>query len=105
MITLDQFFSQISKGLKVQVTYIGYVLEESISGKPMSLKVINKINGKLKLLSRKNKFLTLAFQLCNVLIQSDFDYSCPACCLNFTKKKAKKKTKFMIENAYGFVFG
>ena len=71
----------------------------------MSLKVINKINGKLKLLSRKNKFLTLEFQVCNVLIQSDFDYSCPACCLNFTKKKTKKKTKFMIENAYGFVFG
>ena len=42
-----------------------------MSGEPMALKVINKINGKLKLLYWKNNFLTTGLQrmLCNVLIQ------------------------------------
>ena len=46
-----------------------------MSGEPMALKVINKINGKLKLLYWKNNFLTTGLQrmLCNVLIQSHFD--------------------------------
>ena len=29
-----------------------------MSGEPMALKVINKINGKLKFVCRKNSFLT-----------------------------------------------
>ena len=46
----------------------------------MTLKVINKINGKLKLLYRKNRFLSpeLRRMLCNALIQSHFDYASPA---------------------------
>ena len=38
------------------VTYLGCVMDETISGKPIALKVINKINGKLKFLYRKNSF-------------------------------------------------
>ena len=33
-----------------------------MSGEPMVLKVVNKINEKLKLLYRKNKFLTPALR-------------------------------------------
>ena len=38
-----------------QVTYIGSVLDERMSCEPMALKVINKINGKLKFLYGKNR--------------------------------------------------
>ena len=31
-----------------QVSYLGCVMDETMSGEPMALKVINKINGKLK---------------------------------------------------------
>ena len=65
------------------------------SGAPMALKVINKRNGKLKFLSRKNGFLSpeLRRTLCNVLIQPRFDYACPAWYPNFTEKT---KTKIQI---------
>ena len=63
-----------------KVTYLGCVLDETMSGVPMALKVINKINGKLKFLYRKNRFLSpeLRRMLCNALIQAHFDYACPA---------------------------
>ena len=50
-----------------------------MSGEPMALKLINKINGKLNFLYRKSKFLTpeLRRVLFNVLIQLHFDYACP----------------------------
>ena len=56
------------------------VLVESMSGEPKTLKVANKMNGKLKFLSRKNKFLTpeLRRMLCNALIQPHFEYECTA---------------------------
>ena len=41
-----------------EVPYLGCVLDETISGEPVALKVINKINGKLKFLYRKNRFLS-----------------------------------------------
>ena len=40
----------------LQVTYLGCVMDETMSGKPMALKVINKINGKMKFFYRKNNF-------------------------------------------------
>ena len=48
-------YKEINMKQQVQVTYLGCVLDEWMSGEPMALKVINKINGKLY---RKNKFLT-----------------------------------------------
>ena len=39
-----------------KVTYLGCVMDETMSGEPMALKVINKIKGKLKFLYRKNSF-------------------------------------------------
>ena len=57
------------------MAYLGCVLDETMSEEPMALNVINKINGKLKLLYRKNKFLSpeLRRMLCNALIQPHFD--------------------------------
>ena len=51
------------------------MLDETMSGEPMALKVINKINSKLKFLYRKNRFLSPELQrmLCNALIQPHFD--------------------------------
>ena len=40
-----------------QVIYLGCVMDETMSGEPMDLKVINKVNGKLKFLYWKNSFL------------------------------------------------
>ena len=75
-----------------EVTYLGWVLDEAMSGEPMALKVINKINNKLKFLYRKNGFLSpeLRRMLCNVLIQPHFDYACPAWYPNLTEKNKKK---------------
>ena len=58
-----------------EVTYLGCVLGVTMLGEPMALKVINKINGKLKFLYRKNRFLSPELRriLCNVLIQPHFD--------------------------------
>ena len=51
-------YKEINITQQVQVTYLGCVLDESISDERMALKVVNKINGKLKFLFRKNNFLT-----------------------------------------------
>ena len=62
------------------MTYLGYVMDETMSREPMAVKDINEINGKLKFLYRKNSFLTprLRRMLCNALMQPHFDYACSA---------------------------
>ena len=49
----DIYMKQNSK-----VTYLGCVVDKTMSGEPMALKVINKINIKLKFLYRKSRFLS-----------------------------------------------
>ena len=58
----------------------------------MTLKALNKINGKLKFLYRKNKFLTqtLCRMLCNAIIQPYFDYACSAWYAKLNGKLKKK---------------
>ena len=62
------------------VTYLGCLLDETLSGESMALKVINKINSRLRFLYRKNRFLSppLRRLLCNSLIQPHVDYACSA---------------------------
>ena len=62
----------------------------------MALKVINKINGKLKFLYRKNRFLSPELQtmLYNVLILPHLDYACPAWYPNLTEKTKKENTAY-----------
>ena len=78
-----------------KVTYLGCELDESLSEEAMGLKVINKINGRLKFLYRKNRYLTpyLKRLLCNALIQPHFDYACSAWYPNLNEKfKSKLQT-------------
>lgn len=58
----------------------------------MALQALSKINGRLKFLYRKQKFLTPSLKrlLCNALIQPHFDFACLAWYTNL-KKKLKKK--------------
>ena len=75
-----------------KVTYLGCILDETMSGESMAPKVINKINSRLKFLLRKNKFLTpvLSRLLCNALIQPHFDYEPSAWYPNLTQKMKNK---------------
>ena len=70
-----------------KVTYLGCILDETLSGEAMALNVLSKINKKLKFLYRKNDFLTplLRRMLCNSLIQPHFDYACSAWYPNLNK--------------------
>ena len=62
------------------VDYLECMLDESMSGETMALRVIEKINSRLKFLYRKNRFLDVPLYrlLCKALIQPHFDYSCTA---------------------------
>ena len=57
-----------------KVKYLGYMLDETMSGETMVLSVISKINNKLKFLYSKEIFLTPTLRrlLCNALIQPHF---------------------------------
>ena len=65
------------------------MLDETMLGEQMALKVIYRKIGKLKLLYRKNRFLSPEphEMTCNALIQPDFDYAYPAWYPNLTEKK------------------
>ena len=55
----------------------------------MALRVIEKINFRVKFLYQKNRFLDVSL-LCNGLIQLHFDYACTAWYLNLSKKLKDK---------------
>ena len=59
-----------------QITYLGCIFDEKMTGEPMAYKTIKKINSRLNYLFRKKQFLTprLRRLLCNALIQPHFDY-------------------------------
>ena len=93
--TLDIQYGDIKIKKYSEVTYLACGLDKSLSGEAMSLKVINKINSRLKFLYRKNRYLTpyLKRILCNASIQPNFDYAWSACYPNVNKKlKSKLQT-------------
>lgn len=69
------------------VTYLGCTLEETLSGEQMAVNIMNKVNSRLKLLYRQNRFLTPTLRrlLSNALIQPHFDYACLAWYPNLKK--------------------
>ena len=75
-----------------QVTYLGCLRDETMCGELMALKIIKRINQKLKFLFRKNWFLIPGLRrfLCNAIIQPHFDYACSTQYTNFTQKLKKK---------------
>ena len=77
---------------QTEVTYLGCILDNNLSGEPMATKTINKISGRLKFLYRKQSFLNLKLKrlLCNALIQPHFDYASSAWYSNLNKKLKSK---------------
>ena len=75
-----------------KVTYLGCILDETLSGESMVIHVINKVNSRLIFLYRQNKFLYIPLRsvLCNAMIQSFFDYACNAW-YPILNKKLKKR--------------
>ena len=75
-----------------QVTYLGCILDETMSGEPTAYKTIKKINFRLNYLFRKKHFLTprLRRLLCDALIQPHFGYACTAWYPNLNKKLKNK---------------
>ena len=75
-----------------KVTYLGCILDDSLSGESMAIKVLGKINGRLKFLYRKQSFLSsqLRRTLCNALIQPHFDYANSAWYPNLNARFSKK---------------
>ena len=71
-----------------KVKYLGWVLDQSLSGESMALNIIDKLNLRLKFLHRQNRFLTPSLRrlLCNALIQPLFDYACTAWFSNLSKR-------------------
>ena len=74
------------------VTYFGCSVNESISGESMALKVIHKINSRLRFLYRKSRFLSLSLHrlLHNSEIQPHFDYFFAAWYSNLNKSLKSK---------------
>ena len=93
--TVDIQYGDVKIKQYSKVTYPGCEFDERLSVEAIALKVINKINGRLKFLYRKNWYLTphLKRLLCNALIQPYFDYACSAWYPNLNKKfKSKYQT-------------
>ena len=70
------------------VTYLGCIFDETLSGESMAIHVINKINSTLRFLYHQNKFLNFPLHrlLCNAMIQPFFDYACNAWYPNINKR-------------------
>ena len=71
-----------------EVTYLGCILESSLSGEAMATQALGKINGRLKFLYRNQTYLNYKLRrlLCNALIQPHFDFACLAWYPNLNKK-------------------
>ena len=84
---LEIIYNNIRIKQHSRVTYLGFILEETMSGESIGHKVISKINARLEFLFRKNKYLTPTLRrlLCNALIQPHFDYACSAWHPNLSK--------------------
>ena len=70
------------------MSFLGRVLDETMSCETMALRVTEKVNSRLKFLYRVNQFfddLISQTILCNNLIKPHFDYTCTAWDQNLTK--------------------
>ena len=85
---LEIIYNNIRIKQHSRVTYLGCILEETMSGESMANKLISKVNARSKFLHCKNKYLTpnLRHLPCNALIQPQFDYVCSLWYPNLSKK-------------------
>ena len=74
------------------VTYLGCILDETMSVEPMAYKTIKNITSRPNYLFRKKQYLTprLRQLLCNALIQPHFDHACTSWYPNRNKKLKNK---------------
>ena len=69
-----------------EVKYLGCIFDCNTSGEAMAVKVLNKVNSRLKFLYRKQAILNGPLRLlCNALIQPHFDYASQAWYPNLPK--------------------
>ena len=85
------------------VTYLGCLFDETIPRESMALKVMNKINSRLRFLYIKNRLLPLPLHrlFCNSLIQPYFDYACSAWYPNLNKG-LKSKLQILLNKCIQF---
>ena len=67
------------------MNYLVCLLDETVWGKTMALRVNEEINSRLRFLHR-NKSIFICYLLCNALIQPHNDYACTVWFPNLTKK-------------------
>ena len=93
---LNITYKDIDAKQNSQVTDLGCILDETMSGKPIAYKAIKKINSKLNCFFREKHFSTSRLRqlLCNALIQSYFDYACTAWYPNLNKKLKTKNSNY-----------
>ena len=67
-------YDNVKIKLYTEVTYLGCIFDESLSGESIALHILNKINSRLRFLYRQNGFLNkpLWRRLCNAIIQPFF---------------------------------
>ena len=72
----------------------------TLSRETMALKIINKVNDRLRFLYRKNRYLSSYPKrlLCNAIIQLHFDYACSA-----WNKKFKSQLQTIQNNCTRFL--
>ena len=96
---LDIRYKEIKIKQHKHVNYLGCMLNETTSGETMDLRVIGKINSRLKFLYRKNRCLDVPLHRlpCNGLIQPHFDYVSTAWYPKLTKKIKKYAASYTIQ--------
>ena len=85
---LNIHYKNIKRKQYSKVTYLGCILDETLSDKSMAIHVINKINSRLRFLYRQNRYLSFPLRrlLCNAMIRPFFDYASNAWYPNINKK-------------------
>ena len=75
-----------------EVNYLGCLFDLNLLGRGMAIKVLNKINSRLRFLYRKQNVLNnhLRRLLCNAIIQPHFDYASQTWYPNLTKALSSK---------------
>ena len=75
-----------------EVNYLGCIFDSNLSGGGMAVKVLKKVNSRLRFLYRKQNVLNAPLRrlLCNALIQPHFDYASQSWFPNLSKALSNK---------------
>ena len=89
---LNIFYDNVKTKQFSEVTYLGCIVDESLSRESMTLHVFNKVNSRLRFLCRQNRLLNKPLErlLRNAMIQPFFDYACSAWYPSFRRDFPKR---------------